>query len=716
VQNASTKAALLPFTPEIPFIDLTAIATVVARLHTNVFGRLFMKRHFAWLASCIAGLTGFSKAHGDHIDSVIVTVPFSKPQDQSAVPVTVVGGDELQQRAAGTIGATLDSSPGLTSASFGPGVGQPVIRGQNGPRVQTLINGTASADASGVSADHAVTVEPMLAESIEVLRGPGTLLYGGGAIGGIVNVIDNRIPQKMPERTQGAVEFRHDSVDDANTSVVKLDGGSGQLAFHIDGVYREWNNIDIPGLAFNRDAMSTQFSSDKYIANTDGRNHTVTGGLSWIADDGYLGFSVSDMKNNYGIPLDADAAGDSANGVHIDMKQKRYDVAGEKRDINDAIDVLRWHLTYSDYQHQEIGNTGDIGTTFTNKTWENRLELQHAPLGGWNGVIGLQLKRSDFAAIGEESFIPESIGKSGGLFVLENYQIDAITYQLGARYDRDSIDPDNSAALDVLSNKTFNNIAGSASALWAIDANWNLGLALSRSQRAPTVEELFSNVTNAPGDLIAHDATHAIEVGNTDLKQETSRNIDLTLHYKGDNAHGYVTYFHNNFHNFIALIDSGLEQAGTPIMNYQQRDARFDGIEAELNLPLGENIGGKWSVDLYGDRTRGEFSNGDNVPRLPPLRVGTRLNFDRGPLSAYAGVLHAAAQNHPGDFETDTDGYNRVDAGISYQFKSSDTLGALVFVRATNLTNQTIRNSVSLLKDVAPEPGRSIETGVRFTF
>ncbi|HET8710016.1 MAG TPA: TonB-dependent receptor [Spongiibacteraceae bacterium] len=679
-----------------------------------------MKHHPLWLALFASGFV-VTPAYADHVDNIVVTAIGNKPEDQSPVPVTVVSDAELQRNAAGTIGATLNSSPGVTSASFGPGVGQPVIRGQNGPRVMTLINGTASADASGVSADHAVAVEPMLADSIEVLRGPATLLYGGGAIGGVVNIVDSRIPQKLSERVHGALELRHDSVDDGDTSVVKLDGSAGQLAYHLDGVYREWNNIDIPGLAFNRDAMSTQYSSDKYIANTDGRNHTLTGGLSWIADDGYLGFSASDMKNNYGIPLDAEAQGDIASGVHIDMQQKRYDVAGEKRDISDAIDALRWHLTYSDYQHQEIGNAGDIGTTFKNKTWENRFELKHAPLLGWDGIVGMQLKRSDFAAIGAESFIPESIGKSGGLFALESYQLDAITYQLGARYDRDSVDPNNGTGTGALSAKSFNNVGVSASALWMIDERWNIGAALSRSQRAPTVEELFSNVTNNAGSYIAHDATHVIEVGNPDLKQETSRNLDLTLHYKGDFAHGYVTAFHNDFHDFIALTDTGFEQSGTPIMDYSQQDARFNGVEFELNVPIamllsGASASGKWSVDFYGDHTRGEFKDGGAVPRLPPLRIGTRLNYAVGPLSAYAGVLHAARQNRTGAFETETDGYNRVDAGVSYQLKASKDLGALLFVRATNLTNQTIRNSVSLLKDVAPEPGRSIETGVRFSF
>lgn len=688
-----------------------------------------MKRFFVSLAF-IAGNFSATAAHAEHVDTITVTALLNKPQDQSSVPVTVINNEELQRRAAGTIGATLDASPGVTSASFGPAVGQPVIRGQSGPRVMTLINGTTSADAAAVSADHAVTVEPMLAESIEVLRGPATLLYGGGAIGGIVNIVDNRIPQKLSERVHSAIEIRHDSVSDGNTSVAKLDGSAGQFAYHVDGVYREWNNIDVPGLAFNRDVIDPAFSSNKYISNTDGRNQTLTGGFSWIADDGYLGFSISDMKNNYGIPLDEEAEADAINGIHIDLKQKRYDVAGEKRDITDTVDALRWHLTYSDYQHQEIENIGEIGTTFTNKTWENRFELAHAPLLGWSGAVGMQLKRSDFAAEGAESFIPESIVESAGLFVLESYQLGDIIYQLGARYDRDTVDPQRSEfdAANILSKKDFANISGSASASWTIDKAWRLGAALSHSQRAPTVEELYSNAISAEADLIEHEAKHAIEVGDIDLKQETSRNIDVTLHYQGEHAHGYVTVFHNDFHDFIALSDTGVEQDGTPILVYTQRDARFNGVEFELNFPLASCVSekcasGKWSVDMYGDRTHGEFvddddngSSNNNIPRLPPLRIGTRLNFERGPFAAYAAALHAADQNDTGPFETETEGYNRIDAGLNYQFKAGDDVGALLFVRATNLTNQTIRNSVSLLKDVASEPGRSIETGVRFTF
>jgi iron complex outermembrane recepter protein len=707
-----------------------------------------MKRSLIWLATTVAGCVAVSFAHGandlnavandsktsdsnnsnvndslkiigsgnnDRIDTVIVSAPLHKTAAETALPVTVLGGAELQQRAAGSIGATLDSSPGLANASFGPGVGQPVIRGQQGPRVQVLENGAASGDASGVSADHAVTVEPMLAETIEVLRGPSTLLYGGGAIGGVVNIIDNRIPKQMRDDVGGAIEYRHNSNDSADTSVLKLDGGAGSVAWHLDGVYRDWNDVEIPGSAFNREhIVDLSQNSAGNIDNTGGRNHSVAAGASWFFDGGYLGASINDMSNYYGIP--AVAGGES--GVHIDMRQKRYDVAGEWDNLSSAIDALRWRLTYTDYQHQELEDTGAVGTEFTNKTWQNRFELVHEPIFGWHGVVGLQLKRSDFAALGEEGFIPESIGKGSGLFVIEDYHYRDFVYELGLRYDNDTIDPDSA----IVNEKRFNNISASAGGTWKFAPDWSLGLALSQSQRAPTVEELFSNGENAPADYVVHGATQSIEVGDSSLDKETSRNIDLTLSYKDERFDGYVTLFNNRFKDFIFLANSDTSgslisgKEGAPILFYTQEDAQFRGAEFNLTTQLAQTAIGKFSIDIYGDSVRGQLDNSGAVPRLPPMRIGTRLKLDGAAFDAYAGVLHAAKQNCAGEFENDTDGYNRVDAGINYYVAALKARDTQLFVRGTNLTNQTIRASASFLRDYAPEAGRSIEAGVRFAF
>jgi iron complex outermembrane receptor protein len=653
------------------------------------------------------------------LETILVSAPLHKSSAETALPVTVIDSDELRERAAASLGATLDGSPGVASASFGPGVGQPVVRGQSGPRVRVLQNGTASADASAVSADHAVTVEALLAESVEILRGPATLLYGGGAIGGVVNVIDNRIPTKAVEKPlQGAFEQRHDSASDGDASVLTLEGGDDRLAWHLDGVYREWNDIDIPALAFNRRAVEdVDESSDGFILNSGGRNRSLTAGASWLFDDGYLGFAVADMRNDYGVPAgghahhedetEAEHAEHAEEGIRIDMQQRRYDLKGERRELGAVIDTLRAHLSYSDYEHKEIEGSGEVGTVFTNQTWESRIEAVHREFGGWHGVFGLQLKHADFAAVGAESFIPEAVTRNVGLFLVEDYHAGDWLYEFGLRFDRDRVSP-RGAELD---DATFNSPSLSASALWRFSPDWRAGVALSQSRRAPAVEELFSNAGNVPADLVAHGATQAIEIGDADLDSEQSRNIDLTLNYDDGAVRGQFAVFYNRFADYIYLHNTGVELDELPVLQYAQQDAEFHGAEFEVTLPLGDAL----SLDLHGDAVRGELDNGDDVPRLPPWRVGARIDYQLGGFAAYAGVMHAADQKRSGAFEAATRGYDRVDAGVSYTLPVAQT-EALLFLRGTNLTDRTIRASTSFLRDFAPEPGRSLEAGVRLRF
>lgn len=668
---------------------------------------------YALATASAASVPFAAAAASEPLETVLVTAPLHKTAEQTALPVTVLNGEALQRQVSSSIGATLANSPGLANSSFGPGVGQPVIRGQHGPRVQVLENGMASADASGVSADHAVSVEPMLADSIEVLRGPSTLLYGGGAIGGVINVIDSRIPKSLPDHpVTGALETRYDSVDRGSSTVARLDGGMKALAWHLDGSYHDYGDQQIPGNAFNADVLDTRFSSVGSVVNTRGRDHSGSAGASWVGDGGYLGFSVSALSKTYGIPLNPDAMGLTVNGTHIDLRQTRYAIAGEHTDLAGPIETARWHLAYTDYQHREIENGGGVGTTFTNDTWENRLELVHRPLGAVTGVVGLQLKHSDFAALGAQTFIPRSVDTGTGLFAIEDYTTGDITWELGLRYDRDGVDP----GASVLGARRFNNASGSLSAMWALSPGLNLAVAASRSQRAPTTEELFSNALNPPGALVAHDATATIEVGNTHLRQETSRNLDVTLRFDTDVLAGYVTLFYNDFADYIALTNSGTFQGGIPIYDYTQRDARFSGAEFKATRTLAPTQLGTVELEIYGDAVRGHFADGGNVPRMPPVRLGTRLALVRGSLSAWVGLLHAWAQDRAGRHETPTDAYNRLDAGISYRFGLSSDRSALLFVYGHNLANATIRNSVSLLRDVAPEPARSIETGVQLSF
>ncbi len=714
-----------------------------------------MKRSVLWLAIAAASTTHVIAAPAERAprtveptEYMLVSVPLHRSEAETALPVTVIDGDDLRERAARSIGATLDGSPGLASASFGPAVGQPVIRGQAGPRVRTLQNGVATADASAVSADHAVTVEALLAESVEVLRGPSTLLYGGGAIGGVVNVIDNRIARALPEQAfSAAIEQRHDSASDGDTSVVLLRGGAGSLAWHLDGTWRDWNDIDIPGLAFDRRSVDDLDDSSRgHIANSDGDNRQFGGGLSWIFDRGHVGFSVSELKSEYGIPTgghvhadggdhghghddhdhdhddhdhdhhDHDAEEHDHGAIRIDMKQRRYDLAGELRELSGALDTLRWRVAYTDYEHSEL-EEGIKATTYSNETTEGRFELVHRELGGWHGVVGLQLRDTDFAARGEEAFIPESNTRAVGLFIVEDYHRGDWVYEIGLRADRDSIDARGQRGRDV------DAYSGSASALWNFTPSWSVGVALSHAQRAPTVDELYANVETVERhgdhfhyhDPVVHAATRAIEVGNAGLDRERSNNVDLTLHYRGERVSGFVTAFHNDFGDFIYLANTGFEVGEVPVLEYRQQDARFHGAEFELELPLVQRGGGELTLGVYGDWVRGELDRGGDVPRMPPWRIGTRLQFDRGGFSSYLGLLHAADQDRAGEFESATAGYERLDAGVSYALALGG-VDATLFLRGTNLTDEEIRGSTSFLRDFAPEPGRSLEGGVRLRF
>ncbi len=686
------------------------------------------------------------------MEHVLVSVPLHKKTAETALPVTVLSGEALSRAAASTIGDTLSNTPGLANASFGPGVGQPVIRGQQGARVTVLQNGTSSADASNLSADHAVSVEPLLAESIEILRGPSTLLYGGGAIGGVVNVLDNRIPTSLPETPSGGLEYRHDSASDMDNVVARFDGGSGNFAFHVDALYRDWSDLEIPGYAargedhedHEEDHEDHEEEHEDHeedhgdegrkgvVENTGGRTKSLTLGSSYHFADGFFGLAVNRLENTYGIPAGAHQHHDEeeheeeehaddeeheeehghGEGVILDVEQTRYDAALHWHEPVAGVEVFRGFLTYTDYEHKEIEGSGEVGTTYANETWEGRLELVHETMADFHGVFGIQLKAGEFSATGEEAFIPVTDSREIGLFLLEDYHRGDWTFELGLRFDHDERDPDTAAARSV----SFNALSASASALWTISESWQVGAALSRAERAPSTEELYSNVEALDNDsLVVHAATNAIEIGSVDLDTETSNNLDVSVDWLGDGHYASVTVFYNDFRDYIGLLATGVEVDEVPVFAYAQEDARFYGVEVDTRFTLGNVAGGDLYLGLFGDIMRGELDNGDDVPRLPPQRIGGRLSWSSDSWQAWGQVVDAADQDRAGPNEEETQGYTRWDIGVDYRLPVGS--GELVtFVNFNNLTDEEIRLSTSFLRDVAPEAGRSIEAGIRFSF
>ena len=651
------------------------------------------------------------------LEPVVISAPLAQKRSENALPFTVLTEDDLRMKSARSIGETLKDELGIASQSFGPGVGTPVIRGQSGPRVRVLNNGTGANDVSAVSPDHASSVEPLLAERIEVLRGPASLLYGSGAIGGIVNVIDNRIPGKVFDKSlNSALEQRFDSASDESSTTMKLEGSKNQLAYHLDGFYRHRHNLDIGGTGIDSakvgitDPDLTVIDNPKgYLNNTGAEAISGSAGLSWIDNFGFAGASINSLNNNYGIAPD----GTGAKLVKIAMRQNKYDFKSEWNNPVNFAKLVRTRLAYTDYQHTEIAN-GEPGAFFTNKSYEGRLELNHHDIGPVKGAIGLQAQSSNFNAIEKlsgASIIPHSDTYSYGIFALEGFEVGAVTYQFGTRVEQTDIHPDSFRPL------SYTPVSASASSIWKLNESNAINLAITRSARAPNVQELLVNGY--------HDATRSFEKGSLSLTPETSYNLDLGYRFKSDWLRAEFDVFHNWASDYIFQSRTGeyVDERGNPctsnckpVLQSAQQDAIFKGFESKLIFPLLENRDGLLDLTLFSDYTRGEFVAGGDVPRMPPLRYGWQIDYTRNKLSTYLRLTRGDEQTHAGAFETSTAGYYLLNFGINYQLKSYQDSKLLLFAKGNNLLNENIRNATSYLRNFAPEAGRGAEIGFRLSY
>ncbi len=655
------------------------------------------------------------------LEDIVVSAPVTKSVAKTARPVTVLTGEELRTKVGQSIGDTLKNELGITSQSFGAGVGTPVIRGQSGPRVRVMQNGLGNNDVSSLSPDHANGVEPILAERVEVLRGPSTLLYGNGAIGGVVNVIDNRIPEQMPDRLiGGAGEQRYDSTTNESASAVKLEGGKSGIAYHVDGFYRDQNNTHIGGRQIDEDSLLTVDSSfgnivnnpEGLIANSQARSRGGTVGLSMIGDEGLAGVSINRLEKLYGIPSD----GSGGDPVTIDLTQTKYDFKGQINEPVPFAEQLKLKFGYTDYKHVELDG-GIPATTFLNQSYESRLELEHKPIGPVSGIVGFQSVNSQFAALGEEALVPKSDIDTYGLFTVESMTAGALTYELGIRGEWQTIAPDFGPSL------TYFPVSGSASVLWDITGQHQLSLAITHSQRAPQIQELFSNGV--------HEATHSYELGNAGLAKELSNNLDLGYRFNADWMNAEINLFHNWANDYIYQQRSGFvfnensenfepfcpaDGDCLPVLESRQADAIFRGFEAKTVFTLMENHHGVIDLTLFSDYTRGSFRKGGDVPRMPPLRYGFQLGYDKEDWSTSVRLTRGEAQTNAGENESATDGYLLLDLAAQYRLAGFDDSEVLLFAKGKNLLDENIRNSTSYLRNFAPEPGRSAEVGIRISY
>ncbi len=636
--------------------------------------------------------------------------------DEMTTPVTVLEGEELRARSAATLGETLEGQAGTTATHFGAGASRPVIRGMDGPRVRVLSHGSEVMDASTISQDHAVTVEPLLARQIEILRGPSGLAYGGGAIGGVVNVLDDKIPTRVPARgVEGHVELRAGSAAREGAGAFAVTAGSGNFAIHAEGLKRDANDYRV----------GSGWSGGSKVEGSDNQTQTGSLGVSWIGDRGYLGLAYTGQRNAYGLPghshdfedchthdgeLHCGTHGDEEDGhdheeehghgvPRVDLRSDRWDLRGEYLDPFAGFSRVRFSAGLTDYRHDEKEG-GTVATRFRNKAKDGRLELQHQPLAGWRGVLGLQSSVRDFSALGEEAYVQPTITRRHALFLLEEKRIGDWRLEGALRHEWQDIEVEG-----VLPDRSHRGTSISLGANWRFAPQYSLGLTLTRAQRLPTAEELYADGL--------HTASATYERGNSELQRETSRNIDLSLRKTAGETTFSVSVYHNRITDYI-YANTLDELNGLQLIEYAQGDAVFTGMEASLRQQLGRNFG----LTLFGDYVRGrlERQGGENLPRIPAARLGTRLDARWGEhWRGEAELYRVARQDRVASYESETPGYNMFNLRLSYGTKLNG-LPAEFYLKGENLTDQLAYAHTSFIKNVAPLAGRNITLGLRVSF
>ena len=647
--------------------------------------------------------------------------PLEQTSKDFAVADTVVDQKRLAQGAV-TIGEALSGETGISSNQFGAGSSRPVIRGQDGPRIKILQNSSENIDVSTLSPDHAVTVDPALAKQVEVIRGPSTLLFGAGTVGGLVNVTDSKLPTALPEKGyEGNVGLRYNTGSDEKLATAGVTLGLGdQVALRVEGLKREANDYIAPDYVHEGE-------KERRVDNTFAKGQTVNVGLSWIYDRGFTGISYSNRQDQYGLPghsheyeschlhglslhcgeHDHDEDGhdhedhdqDHAHeaGPWIDLKSERYDVRTELDEPFAGFKKLRAQASYTDYQHDEI-EEDTIATRFKNKGYDGRLELVHNPLGAWEGVIGTQYGQQKLELTGEEAFLAPNTTKKWSVFALEHAQLNDVHVELAARADQQKIDIDDS------SKKDFDGSAFSVSgaANWEFAPNYKLSLVTSHQERLPLAQELYADG--------GHFATNTYELGNDQLSKEKSNNVELGFHYDDNTFDYHVHVYHNWFDDYIyaQTLD---RYKDFRLVQYAQDKAKFYGAEAEA----GYQISPIYKLSVFGDYVRGKIDN-DNAPRVPAGRLGTKLNADFDDhWSGSAEYYHVFQQDKIAAYETDSQSYNMLNLGVAYSGNYSNVSDYRVFLNANNLLDDQVYQHASFLSTI-PQVGRNFSVGVNFSF
>jgi iron complex outermembrane receptor protein len=664
-------------------------------------------------------------------DLVVTTTRFNQTLFELVQPATVLKDEDLAFELQPTLGETLAREPGVSSTAFGPGASRPVIRGLGSDRVRILQNGTSVLDVSNVSPDHAVAADPLTIRSVEVVRGPATLLYGPNTIGGVVNVIDDRIPRERFEGTwpQGKFETAAGSVDDLFSQSGTLTFGHGPLVFHLDGFNRETDDIHIPGFARSERlrALSPlppgEIEPYGVLPNSDTHSKGAGLGGSYVWDQGYAGLSYSGIDSHYGTVAEPD--------VTIGLRQRRWDFQGAFFQPSSAIKEINYKLGWSDYAHTEFEGTAP-GTEFEIQGFDARAELIHEKLGPFEGAVGFESQHNTFSALGDEAFLPEVETNVNSAFFFEELPVaDKVRLQFGARFDHQTNDSETDANFGPGRSLDFDAFSLSSGIVYNPVENYAVAFSAAYTQRPPTYVELFAN---GP-----HVATGTFEIGDPTLGTEDALSLDLSLRKNAGFVTGSASVFHYRFRDFISLQPTGAVDPVDllPIFAYEPIGANFTGGEIEATFHLLEPATAaatKPSADpkapaaavatqdqrldliLRADYVQAEDrKTGEDLPQIPPFRAGATLDWHLGNFGARLEGQYAAHQSRHANHELPTDGYFLVNAGLTYDLKLGGTTTTF-YLKGTNLTDEEARQHTSLLKDIAPMAGRGVIAGLRTEF
>ncbi len=698
--------------------------------------QVFMRTAFS--AAAIAALS-IPFAHAQQtLEPVVVSAnPLGADINDLITPVSVLRGDQLSQKQSSTLGQTLNGLPGVGSTDFGPNSSRPTIRGLDGDRVRVMSNGGASLDASTLSYDHAVAIEPLLVEQIEVVRGPAALQYGGSAIGGAVNVIDNRIPKAPVKGVHGRAEVRAGGAESERAAAGLVTVGNGAFAIHVDGSSRKTDDLKVP-----KQAGREGFISQGKLLNSDADQQGGALGFSLTNDHGYLGLSLDTYRNEYGTGLYEE--GDIASPTRIKLKQDKLTLAGEQRNLSGKagpFESIRGSFSTTDYKHEESAG-GVVESTFKNKGWDSRIEGTHLPiqtsLGSLKGAWGVQGAESKFSAIGDATFVPNTQTNSMALFVFEELSFaPGKAVNAGLRLESVKVDSfgggtNGETESFTADSKKFKPFSASVGYRQDMGSGWTATSGLSYTERAPTFYELYANGM--------HHATETYEKGNADNKKEKGTTLELGMKFKTPTTRANFGAYVTEFSNFIGLTQGGYVdeldgriqsldidecQGGgsghcVPKYNFSGIKARLYGLEADGRFPLASGLFGKVSqlnMDWKADYVRGENrSTGGALPRISPLRLSSALVYSEGKYSSQVDVQYAARQNRYADDLGATPSYTMFGLGASYKTAVTGMKSAYLFMRVDNLTDVEARNASSVLRDMAPAGARAIKVGLRGNF